>query len=88
MSALECVALHVTGDDKGALGDWIKKHRDRLPKPLDGVIEKAWGFASTRGRHVQEGSPPTRDEAELMVGVAAALAAYLTRLAPISDRHS
>jgi hypothetical protein len=84
MSALECVALHVTGDTKGTLGDWIKKHRERLPKPLDGVIEKAWGFASTRGRHVIEGYPPTRDEAELIVGIAAALAAYLSRLTPPS----
>lgn len=85
MSALECVARHVTGDTKGTLGDWLKKHRERLPKPLDGVIEKAWGFASTRGRHVLEGNPPTRNEAELIVGVAAALAAYLTRLTPTLD---
>lgn len=83
MAALECVARDVTGD-KGTLGDWLKKNRELVPAPLDQAVEKVWGFASERGRHVLEGRAPTRDEAELVVHLAAAVASYLSRLTPSS----
>ena len=73
------------GDTKGTLGDWLKKHRDLLPPPLAQVVEKAWGSASERGRHVLEGHPPTRHEAELIVGLAVAIASYISRLPPFSN---
>lgn len=61
------------------LGDILKRYQDLVPKPLDITLDKAWGFASERARHVREGHEPTRDDAELVVGIAAAVATYLVR---------
>lgn len=79
MGALECIARDVTGDKKGTLGEILKRNPDLVPKPLDAALDKAWGFASDRARHVLEGHEPTRDDAELIVGIAAAVATYLVR---------
>ena len=46
---------------------------------LDSAVEKAWGFASERGRHIREGEEPTRADAELIVGIAATVATFLAR---------
>lgn len=81
MAALECVAREITGDSKATLGEIIKRFPDAIPKPLDSAIDKAWGFASEQGRHIREGRAPERDEAELIVGLAAALCTYLVRKA-------
>lgn len=78
MAALECVARDRVAS-KQTLGDLIRGNRAMFPAPLDLVVEKAWGYTSNFGRHLQEGRPPTFDEAELMVGVAAVLARYLAR---------
>jgi DNA (cytosine-5)-methyltransferase 1 len=45
-----------------------------VPKPLDEALSKVWGYASERARHVLEGRNPNRQEAELVVGLAAAAA--------------
>jgi hypothetical protein len=79
MGALECVARDVTGDRKGTLGEILKRHPGLIPKPLDAAIDKAWGYASERARHVREGETPTPEEAELVVGIAASVATYLSR---------
>ncbi len=50
-----------------------------MPKPLDIAVEKAWGYASEMGRHLQEGRTPERGEVELIVGIAATIATYLAR---------
>ena len=81
MGALECVARDVTGDAKGTLGEILKRHPDLLPKPLDAALSQVWGFASNEARHVQEGRDPTREEAELIVGLAAVVSTYLTQKA-------
>ena len=78
MGALECVARDLTGD-KGTLGEVLKHHPDLLPKPLGIAISKVWGYASNVARHVKEGREPNREEAELVVGLAAVVATYLTR---------
>lgn len=78
MAAVECLAREVTGD-KDTLGAIIKRHPGLLPRPLDIGVEKLWGFASERGRHLREGVEPSHDEAELVVTVAAAIASYLRR---------
>lgn len=80
MAALECVAREVAGD-KQTLGDLMKRYREKLgiPPPLDSAVEKAWGYASQAGRHLSEGKEPGRDEAELVVGLCAALCTYLSR---------
>jgi hypothetical protein len=77
MAALECVAREVTGDRSKTLGDILKRHPDLLPKPLDDGIAKMWGFASEYARHVREDREVGREEAQLVLGIAASVAAYL-----------
>ena len=79
MNALECVARDVVGDPRATLGDILKRHPDLIPKPLDTAVDKAWGYASEMGRHIREGREPQRKEVELIVGLAATVATYLSR---------
>lgn len=78
LAALECVCREVTGDKKATLGTLINNHLDIVPKPLDDVIKKIWGFSSEQGRHLQEGRNPSYEEAELLVHLSASLCVYLT----------
>lgn len=75
MAALECVARDISGDPKQTLGALLKIHSATLaiPRPLDSAIEKAWGYASEVGRHLQEGREPSAEEAELVTTVCAAV---------------
>jgi len=79
MGALEAVARDLAGDPKATLGEVIKRNPEFLPKPLDTALSQVWGYASNEARHVQEGREPNREEAELLVGLAAVLATYLTK---------
>ena len=79
MAALECVARDVCGDQRATLGEVIRRYPGKIPKPLDQAVEKAWGFASDRARHMREGPKPDRKEVELIVGLAATVATYLSR---------
>lgn len=82
MAALECVARDLCGDPNATLGVIFKKKPGLIPKPLDAVVAKVWGYASQRGRHLSEGRGPEREEVELIVGPAAIVAAYLSRQRP------
>ena len=82
MAALECVARKVSGEHNLTLGKILQQHPALVPKPLDSAVEKAWGYASERGRHIREGDEPTRDEVELIVGIAATVAIFLSRKLP------
>lgn len=77
LACLECVCREVTGDKKATLGELMKKFPGIVPKPLDGAIEKVWGFTSEQGRHLREGKQPAYIEAELVVELTAAIATYL-----------
>ncbi len=79
MAALECVAREFCGEPQPTFGKLIERYPNMLPRPLDQGVEKAWGYASEMGRHVREGRLPERDEAELIVGIAATIATYLTK---------
>ena len=79
MGAMECVARDVSGEAKATLGEILKKHPGLLPPPLDTALSQIWGYASNEARHVLEGKNPSREEAELVVGLSAALTTYLTR---------
>jgi hypothetical protein len=79
MAALECVARNVCGDEKATLGEVIKRYPNVIPKPLDESIAKAWGYASEMARHIREGRKPDHREVELIVGLAATVATYLSR---------
>jgi hypothetical protein len=76
IAALECVARDVTGDNS-TLGVLVPKLD--LPKPLDTAVEKLWGFASERARHLREGRAVTDDEAELVVSISCAVTVFLIR---------
>jgi len=79
MGALECVARDLATDAKATLGEILKRHPGLLPKPLDTALSQVWGYASNEARHVEEGREPSREEAELVVGLSAAIAGYLAR---------
>ncbi len=79
MGSLECLTRDLTGDSKATLGEALKRYPGLLPKPLDTALSQIWGYASNEARHVQEGRETNREEAELLVGLAAALSTYLTR---------
>lgn len=79
MAALECVARDVCGDERATLGEVIKRYPGTIPRPLDESVSKAWGFASETARHIREGRKPERREVELIVGLAATVATYLSR---------
>lgn len=78
MAALECVLRTDTGD-KATLGELLKKNPNLIPKPLDDCIQKAWGYASERGRHLHEGRNPNYQEAELIVHLCAVIINYLNQ---------
>lgn len=75
MAALECVAKVITQEPSKTLGKITNKLN--LPKPIDDVVEKIWGFASNQGRHITEGKKPDFAEAEFTVHLSAALISYL-----------
>ena len=77
--SLECLARDITGDEKATLGEILKRHSELVPAPLDRALSQVWGYASNEARHVAEGREPERDEAELLVGLAATVATYLSR---------
>jgi len=79
LAGLECVVREVTGNSKATLGKLISDHPDIVPKPLDTVVSKLWGYTSNMGRHIEEGNPPKFDEAELAVSVSASLISYLAK---------
>jgi AbiJ N-terminal domain 4 len=81
MAALECVAKDVTGESKATLGQILARHATVVPKSLDVAVDKVWGFASDRARHVREGHTLDRHDAQLVVGLAASLASYLVQKA-------
>jgi hypothetical protein len=79
MAALECVATDVCGDKGETLGQVVKKHPDRFPPPIGQAVSMLYGFASDKGRHLTEGGEPDLKEVELVVGIAATVATYLSR---------
>lgn len=79
MAALECVARDVCGDEQATLGEIIKRYPGTIPKLLDDLVAKAWGYASEMARHILEGHKPERKDVELIVGLAATVATYLSR---------
>jgi len=77
MAALECTARDVTGEPNLTLGRLVP--RLGLAPPLDTAVEKMWGYASERARHIREGQEVITEEAELVVSVACAVCTFLTR---------
>jgi hypothetical protein len=49
-------------------GDLVRRNPALFPPPIGEIVSKAWGYSSNFGRHLQEGAPPTFEEAELLGG--------------------
>lgn len=79
MAALECVARKCCGEENATLGEILRRHHNLIPKPLDQAVTKIWGYASENARHISEGRKPDYEEAELVVGVVAAVVTYLSK---------
>lgn len=81
LASLECAAREVTGstDGKETLGPVLKKNPGLVPPPLNEVAMMIFGFGSNHGRHLREGKEPAFEEAELLVGLSAAISTYLSR---------
>jgi hypothetical protein len=62
---------------KPTLGELLP--RLKFQEPLKTGVEKLWGFASERARHVREGEDIDDTEAELVVSVACAICVFLTK---------
>jgi len=77
IAAFECTARDVTGEPNLTLGRLVP--RLSLAPPLDTAIEKLWGYASERARHIREGQKVVTEEAELVVSVACAVSTFLTK---------
>jgi hypothetical protein len=77
MAALECTARDVAGKPNATLGALVSKLE--LPKPLDEAVDKLWGFASDRARHLREGKNVDDLEAELVVSIACAVCIFLVK---------
>ena len=77
IAALESTARSVTGQPNRTLGQLVRYLG--LPTPLDTAVEKLWGYASDRARHVREGQTVDTFEAELLVSVACAVCTFLSR---------
>jgi hypothetical protein len=81
MAALECISRTVSGDENATLGEIMNRRAAEIgvPRPLNIAIERMWGHASEIARHVREGQAPSRDEAELLLSISAALITYLIK---------
>lgn len=77
MASLECLARQITGNSRATLGEILKRNPELLSPPLDQAISKLWGYASEYARHVRESRVASFREAQLLVGVCAAVATYL-----------
>ncbi len=80
------VARDACGEPKATLGTILQRYPGLFPKPLDVAVEKVWAFAPEMGRHLREGREPSRLDTELVVGLAAVLAAHLKRKLRVRQR--
>lgn len=88
MAALESTMRTLTGQPKATLGELLKGHPGAFPPPLGIAIEKLWGYASERGRHLKEGGKADRAEAELVVVVSSAACSYIAKKIRVSNLGS
>jgi hypothetical protein len=90
-AAMECIIGDIEYTPEEArenkhhtFGSFLYNHPDLFPSnDLKDGFQKLWTYANNEGsRHGKEGIEPARDEAELIVSVAAALVTYLNRKHP------
>ena len=76
MSALECTAREIAGKRNITLGRILHLN---LNSPLDTAVDKLWGYASERTRHIRKGQSVTTEGAELVVTLAGTLCTFIVR---------
>lgn len=81
MAALECISRDVVGSND-TLGTLVQRNPGLFPRPMDAIVQQAWGWSSNYGRHLQEGKSPSFEEAEMLVGLSGVLCRYLARKLP------
>ena len=74
MAGLEATAREVSSQPNRTLGKLVPVLD--LPVPLDQAVQKLWGYASDRGRHIREQQIVDHTEAELIVAIAGSLCAF------------
>jgi AbiJ N-terminal domain 4 len=79
MGSLECLARAITGDPRATLDEILKKHPDLLPRSLHEALSKVGGSALIEAHHFNQDQEPKREEAELLVGLAATVATYWSK---------
>jgi hypothetical protein len=79
MAALESTARDVLRQPNATLGALIPLLD--LPKPLDQAVDKLWGFASDKARHMREGNKVDDVQVELIVSTACAVCIFLAKRA-------
>ncbi len=78
-AAVECILRNITGDHNATLGQILKRRKDIIPPPLNISVEKAWGYASDKARHVREGITLDHSEAEFVVTQFISVANFLAK---------
>ena len=78
-AAVECILRNITGEHNATLGQILKKRKDIILPPLNILVEKAWGYASDKARHVREGVILDYSEAEFVVTQFISVANFLTK---------
>jgi hypothetical protein len=90
-AAMECIIgdIKYTSEEirestHHTFGSFLQKHVDLFPsEDFKEGFQRLWRYANNEGsRHGKEGVEPARDEAELIVSLAAALVTYLNRRHP------
>jgi hypothetical protein len=89
-AAMECIIgdIKYTPDEirdtNHTFGVYLRRHPDLFrSEDLKGGFQQLWRFANNEGsRHGKEGIEPAREEAELIVSLAATLITYLNRRHP------
>ena len=90
-AAMECIIGNIKYtpeeirlDTRNTFGSFLQRHPDLFPSDdLKEGFQRLWKYANNEGsRHGKEGLEPARDEAELIVSLAATLVTYLNRKHP------
>lgn len=89
MSAFECVARELTGEPRASMEEILRHHPHMLPRPVENAMNQLWTYVSRQalvwGRgekkawYFAEVAEPAREDAEMIVALAATMTTYLLR---------
>ena len=84
VGSIEYTPEELRDQSNHTLGAYLKRHSDLfLSDDFKDGLQRLWKYANNEGsRHGKEGIEPSREEAEFIVSLAAALVTYLNRKHP------